>query len=85
MIWFTITFTTALSLISAILTGCTKNIEPISRTGFYFDTVIQVTLYDTEDTAILDGCFALAEKYENLFSATKEVRRNCIFVHQKIP
>ena len=72
MIWFTITFTTALSLISAILTGCTKNIEPISRTGFYFDTVIQVTLYDTEDTAILDGCFALAEKYENLFSATKE-------------
>ena len=56
----------------AIMTGCTKNIEPISRTGFYFDTVIQITLYDTEDEAILDVCFALAEKYENLFSATKE-------------
>lgn len=72
MTWLAITFSAALALVSAILTGCAKNIEPISRTGFYFDTVIQITLYDTEDTAVLDGCFALAEKYENLFSATKE-------------
>lgn len=61
-----------LALAFALLTGCAKNIEPISRTGFYFDTVIQITLYDTEDEAVLDGCFALAEKYEKLFSATKE-------------
>lgn len=61
-----------LVLLPVVLTGCARNKEPISRTGFYFDTVIQITLYDTEDAAILDGCFALAEKYENLFSATKE-------------
>lgn len=61
-----------LLLFPAILTGCAKNIEPVSRTGFYFDTVIQITLYDTADGTILDGCFELAEKYENLFSATKE-------------
>ena len=54
------------------LTGCKRNTDPISRTGFYFDTVIQITLYDTEDTAVLDGCFALAETYEQLFSATVE-------------
>lgn len=60
------------TLIPVILSGCARNTEPISRTGFYFDTVIQITLYDTEDEAVLDGCFALAEKYENLFSATKE-------------
>lgn len=60
------------AFIPAILSGCARNTEPISRTGFYFDTVIQITLYDTEDETILDGCFALAEKYENLFSATKE-------------
>lgn len=60
------------ALTSSLLIGCTRNTEPISRTGFYFDTVIQITLYDTEDETILDGCFALAEKYENLFSATKE-------------
>lgn len=55
-----------------LFTGCKRNIDPISRTGFYFDTVIQVTLYDTEDTTVLDGCFELAETYEQLFSATVE-------------
>ena len=58
--------------ITSMMIGCTKNIEPISRTGFYFDTVIRITLYDTEYDSALDGCFALAEKYENLFSVTKE-------------
>lgn len=73
-VWLTAALTAAviLMLIPTVLSGCARNIEPISRTGFYFDTVIQITLYDTEDEAVLDGCFALAEKYENLFSATKE-------------
>lgn len=71
-IWLITAFTTVLALTSALLTGCAKNSELVSRTGFYFDTVIQITLYDTEDETILDGCFALAEKYETLFSATKE-------------
>ena len=69
---YTILFFILLASITSIMAGCTKNAEPISRTDFYFDTVIQVTLYDTADESILDGCFALAEKYENLFSATKE-------------
>ena len=69
---YVIRFFILLLSITSIITGCTKNIEPISRTDFYFDTVIRITLYDTEDDSILDGCFALAEKYENLFSATKE-------------
>ncbi len=42
----------------------------ISKTGFYFDTVIKITLYDPDDADYLDGCFALADKYENLFSTT---------------
>ncbi|MBP3476386.1 MAG: FAD:protein FMN transferase [Lachnospiraceae bacterium] len=54
------------------ITGCTRNTEPITQTGFYFDTVIQITLYDTQDTTILDGCFALADTYENMLSATVE-------------
>lgn len=57
---------------SLILVGCTRNQEPVTQTGFYFDTVIQITLYDTQDSSILDGCFALAESYENLFSVTVE-------------
>lgn len=72
ILWRKVFFTTFLAVILTALPGCARNTEPISRTDFYFDTVIQITLYDTEDKAVLDGCFALAEKYENLFSATKE-------------
>ena len=57
---------------SLSLVGCARNQEPVTQTGFYFDTVIQITLYDTQDSSILDGCFALAESYENLFSVTVE-------------
>lgn len=61
-----------LTSILFLLSGCSHNIQPITRTGFYFDTVIQITLYDTEDESVLDGCFALAETYEHLFSASLE-------------
>lgn len=30
----------------ALFTGCAKKNEPLSATGFYFDTVITITLYD---------------------------------------
>lgn len=72
VLWLIATLILTLAPIPAALSGCAKNSEPVSRTDFYFDTVIQITLYNTEDETILDGCIALAEKYENLFSATKE-------------
>lgn len=31
------------------LTGCSVSGEPVVRTGFYFDTVIQITLYDRQN------------------------------------
>lgn len=54
------------------LMGCSKAKEPISKSGFYFDTVIMITLYDKAYEEYLDGCLQLAGTYENLFSATKE-------------
>lgn len=66
-------FTLVLLFTGSILCcGCTAESEPISRTGFYFDTVIQITLYDSQDVSLLDGCFTLAARYEDMFSATKE-------------
>ena len=50
-------------------TGC-SNQNPISKTGFYFDTVITITLYDKNQENLLDECFAMADRYEHLFSAT---------------
>lgn len=54
-----------------LLTGCSIN-EPktVSRSGFYFDTIIQITLYGTEDEAYISECFSMAADYENKFSNT---------------
>lgn len=51
--------------------GCSKTtVSPITRTGFAFDTVISITIYDAQKSYVLDQCLALCEKYENLFSTT---------------
>lgn len=55
-----------------LLLSCSRNPEPISKSGIYFDTVITITLYDAKQADLLDECFILAQKYENLFSKTIE-------------
>lgn len=54
------------------LDGCAVSREPVTRTGFYFDTVIQVTIYDAAKEDCLDECMKLAEKYEKMFGQTIE-------------
>ncbi len=49
-----------------------KEIEPVSRSAFALDTFITVTLYDSGDTEILDGCIQLCQDYEQLLSKTIE-------------
>lgn len=62
---------TLILLIYPILSGCdAQSGSPVSKSGFYFNTVITVTIYEEIDEEILDECFALASEYENLFSAT---------------
>lgn len=53
-----------------LVCSCARAKEPISRTGFYFNTVITLTLYDTQEDALLDDCMAIADKYEKMFSTT---------------
>lgn len=50
----------------------TSSKAPIHVTEFHFDTVITVTIYDSSDTSLLDGCMDLCREYEDLFSRTKE-------------
>ena len=63
---------TAFLLLTLIFTsGCSKiTYEPISESGFYFNTVISVTIYDPSKEHLLEECFSLAKHYENLFSRT---------------
>lgn len=66
-------FSVAAVLLSfLILTGCSGKDASITKNGTYFDTVIQIELYDTDAEDELDHCFEICEKYENLFSRTKE-------------
>ncbi len=62
-----------LSLIVCLLSGCgfVKR-EPISKTGFYFDTVISITIYDSNDTKLLTQCFSYCDEFEQLVSRTIE-------------
>ncbi len=70
-------------VISAVLllTGCSgiKNSEPYYKSGVCFDTVITISIYDAEgfDSSetmqkVLNGAFAECERYDDLFSRTKE-------------
>lgn len=44
--------------------------EPVTKSGFYFNTVISVSIYEKGSEELLDDCFALAQKYEGYFSNT---------------
>ncbi len=56
--------------------GCAANpaIDPVSRSGLYFDTAVSVSLYDYKGSSdkILDGCMEKCAYYESIFSATVE-------------
>ena len=60
-------------LLSALFfAACQKQDTSVSKTGFYFDTVIKVTLYDADAEPELESCFALADKYEKLLRDKKK-------------
>ena len=49
-----------------------QKVDPISATAFKLNTVVTVTLYDSQDQEILDGALALCDEYERIFSRTLE-------------
>ncbi len=62
-----------IATITLLLTACSfKSNEPISKTGFYFDTVITISIYDSKDPELLNNCFSICEEYEEQISRTIE-------------
>lgn len=49
-----------------------KRSKPISRDGYYFDTYVNLTVYNQKDAKYLDECLQMCERYEKLFSRTLE-------------
>ncbi len=59
-------------ILSVTAAGCGRTSEPITQTGIYFDTLIQVTIYDASKENVLDACMDLAAYYDNLWSPETE-------------
>ena len=60
-----------LCIVSVLLCGCSSTTkDPLSKTGFYFDTVITITLYDSKNEELLNTCFDYCTEFENLVSRT---------------
>ena len=64
-----------------LFTGCgnitdadtsTTGNEPISISSIKLNTAVQITIYDSQDKALLDDCLELCDKYELVFSRTNE-------------
>ena len=60
-----------------LFTGCgnitdadtsTTGNQPISISSIKLNTAVQITIYDSQDKALLDDCLALCDKYELIFS-----------------
>ena len=44
--------------------------EPITETGFYLNTIITISIYDSQDTSLLKECMDICKQYEEQFSRT---------------
>ena len=67
---------TILVIICMNISSCGRSPEPVTETGFFLDTVVQITLYDTDErescTEKIQECFTLTDNYERLLSTTIE-------------
>lgn len=71
-IFFTFLCLAIMAILLLSLTGCRKKTSPVTKTGFYFDTVVLITLYDDRKEALIDDCFEMAGEFEQLVSKTIE-------------
>ena len=53
-----------------LLTGCHSNNQPLSDKQFCLDTIVQITLYESQSQDVLEGCFDICNNSELIFSAT---------------
>lgn len=44
--------------------------QQVSKTSFFLNTVVTITLYGTEDDSLIEECFALCNEYEKTLSRT---------------
>lgn len=66
-----IEFVSILSITVYLLSGCSMN-RDYSEQKLFFDTIITINIYNTDDKAVMEDCLILCETYEKMFSKTIE-------------
>ncbi len=59
-----------LCLIPVVTAG--NRVQPITYTNFYFNTVVSLTFYNKNDSALAEECFEICDTYEKMYSRTLE-------------
>ncbi len=52
--------------------ACSPATQPITYTDYYFNTVVNLTFYNSRDAILAEECFEICAEYENLLSRTIE-------------
>lgn len=60
------------TFLASSLTGCRVSQEPVSKTGYFFNTIITLTGYGNQADELLDEAFSMCERYESYFSYTQQ-------------
>ncbi|MDE6529872.1 MAG: FAD:protein FMN transferase, partial [Lachnospiraceae bacterium] len=63
-----IPFVLSLVCLFFMISSCTPATEVTTVEGFFFDTFINIVIYDPCSSDITDGCIELCSHYDNLFS-----------------
>lgn len=59
--------------------------EPISASSFKLNTVVNITIYDSQDETLLQEAMALCDKYETIFSRTDKSSELYKLNHGSLP
>lgn len=70
--WILLFLVPLLFSVALCLSSCGQKKEPVVKSGFYFDTVITITLYGESErlSPLFDEVFALCARYEAMLSRT---------------
>lgn len=59
-------------LLCLLLLSACGEAEPVSKTNFMLDTIVQITLYDQSDPAVIDRAFEEIRRLEGILSVEQE-------------
>ena len=83
--WIGILFVVVLSVFIVCYGKMQKPEEPITATAFKLNTVVKVTIYDSQDEKILQDALALCDKYEKIFRRTRTDSEIYLLNEGKLP